>query len=140
MTGLLDPPTLTGARVRLEPLAVEHVDDLITASGANRSTYDFTTVPDGPEAMQGYVGYLLDVAVPAGESIPFAQVRMADGRAVGVTTFLSLRWRPDAPLPYTIEVGGTWLAASAQRSGINVEAKLLLFTHAFDVWEVGGWT
>jgi len=35
-----------------------------------------------------------------------------------------------------IEVGFTWLAAAAQGTGINAEAKLLLFTHAFEVWNV----
>jgi RimJ/RimL family protein N-acetyltransferase len=35
-------------------------------------------------------------------------------------------------LPYAVEVGGTWLAHFAQRTGINVEAKLLLFTYAFE--------
>ncbi len=38
--------------------------------------------------------------------------------------------------PDEVEVGGTWLAADAQRSPINTEAKLLLLTHAFDVWDV----
>jgi RimJ/RimL family protein N-acetyltransferase len=137
MPPLLEPPTLTGDRVRLEPLSMGHVGDLIDASGADRSTYDFTTVPDGPDSVRGYVRHLTTVAAPAGESIPFAQIRVADGRAVGVTTYLSLRWQTNAALPYAIEVGGTWLAPSSQRSGINVEAKLLLFTHAFEVWEVG---
>nr|WP_243407130.1 GNAT family protein [Frankia canadensis] len=36
--------------------------------------------------------------------------------------------------PSVVEVGATWLAASAQRTGINVEAKLLLLGHAFDTW------
>jgi RimJ/RimL family protein N-acetyltransferase len=35
-----------------------------------------------------------------------------------------------------VEIGGTWLAADAQRSPINTEAKLLLLTHAFDVFGV----
>jgi N-acetyltransferase len=137
MPPLLDPPTLTGSQVRLEPLSLDHVDDLTAAAGADRSTYDLTTVPDGAASVQRYVDHLTGVAVPSGESIPFAQVRVADDRALGVTTFLSLRWRPDAARPYAIEVGGTWLARSAQRTGINVEAKLLLFTHAFEVWGVG---
>jgi RimJ/RimL family protein N-acetyltransferase len=33
---------------------------------------------------------------------------------------------------YAIEIGWTWLAASAQRTGINVEAKLLLLEYAFE--------
>ena len=33
-------------------------------------------------------------------------------------------------------MGFTWLAASAQGTGINTEAKLLLFGNAFDNWRV----
>jgi RimJ/RimL family protein N-acetyltransferase len=39
--------------------------------------------------------------------------------------------------PYAVEIGGTWLAASAQRTGINTEAKLLLLDYAFSVLGVG---
>ena len=48
-----------------------------------------------------------------------------------------MRSRSTADPPYAVEIGGTWLAASAQRTGINIEAKLLLLTHAFDTWSVG---
>jgi RimJ/RimL family protein N-acetyltransferase len=54
-----------------------------------------------------------------------------------MTNYLTLRWEPQTQVPYAVEVGGTWLAHSAQRSGINVEAKLLLFSHAFETWRVG---
>jgi RimJ/RimL family protein N-acetyltransferase len=136
MPPLLDPPTLVGTRVRLEPLALRHVDDLIVASSADRSTYAFTLVPDGPDAIRQYVSRILG-EVETGAWVPFAQVRVADDRAVGVTNYLSLQWRPDAARPYAVEIGGTWLAHEAQRSGINAEAKLLLLTYAFDVWGVG---
>jgi RimJ/RimL family protein N-acetyltransferase len=39
-------------------------------------------------------------------------------------------------VPDEIEIGGTWLAKSAQRTSINTEAKLLLMTHAFEFWGV----
>jgi RimJ/RimL family protein N-acetyltransferase len=136
MPPLLDPPTLVGTRVRLEPLALRHVDDLIVASGNDRSTYAFTLVPDGPDAIRQYVSRILG-EVETGAWVPFAQVRVADDRAVGVTNYLSPQWRPDAARPYAVEIGGTWLAHEAQRSGINAEAKLLLLTYAFDVWGVG---
>ena len=35
-----------------------------------------------------------------------------------------------------VEIGGTWLAASAQRTPVNTEAKLLMFAHAFETWDV----
>lgn len=69
--------------------------------------------------------------------MPFAQVRVSDDRAVGCTRYMGLRYRSGASSPCGIEIGGTWLAASAQRTGINAEAKLLLLTHAFDVLQVG---
>ena len=71
--------------------------------------------------------------------MPFATVRVADGRVVGSTRFLNLRsWgRPGSSGgPDVAEVGATWLAASVQRSAVNTEAKLLQLTHAFDGWRV----
>jgi RimJ/RimL family protein N-acetyltransferase len=132
----LEPPTLTGTRVRLEPLTVAHVDDLVVAADDNRETYDWTTVPHGRDGVERYVDGLLALAT-AGEWVPFAQVAVETGRAVGMTNYLTLRFDTGADLPYAVEVGGTWLAHSAQRTGINVEAKLLLFTHAFETWGVG---
>ena len=135
MPPLLDAPELVGALVRLEPLSTDHVEDLIVASSDDRSSYDFTTVPHGPDSVRHFVSARLDEAA-AGQWVPFAQVRVADGRAVGVTNFATLRWQREAAAPYAVEIGGTWLAPSAQRSGINAEAKLLLLTHAFEVWHV----
>ena len=133
---LLDAPTLTGTLVRIEPLSLGHVDELVVAAGEDRGTYKWTTVPDGPDHVQRFVGQMLAYR-DAGEWVPFVQVRVADGRVIGMTNYLTLRWAAGSAFPYSAEVGGTWLAASAQRSGINVEAKLLLFTHAFEAWGVG---
>ncbi len=133
---LLEPPTLTGTRVRLEPLTVAHVDDLVVAADANRETYDWTTVPHGRDGVERYVDGLFALAA-AGEWVPFAQVAVESGNVVGMTNYLTLRFESDAALPYAVEVGGTWLAHFAQRTGINVEAKLLLFTYAFETWGVG---
>jgi len=127
---------LVGRTVRLEPLARDHVDGLIAASAESRDTYHYTSVPDGRDGVVQYVSSVLaDVAI--GETIAFTQIRVADERVVGVTRFLTPRVRPEHSLPYAVEIGGTWLAATAQRTGLNVEAKLLLLTHAFDVWNVG---
>jgi N-acetyltransferase len=136
MTEVLDVPTFAGERVRLELLRESHLDGLVAAAAEDRATYGFTTVPNGRDAMAFYVETML-WARGLGEFIPFAQMSVAEGRPLGVTCFLSLRFRDGKRTPYAVEVGGTWLAASAQRSGINIEAKLLLLTHAFDVWKVG---
>lgn len=125
-------PTLTGRHVQLEQLRIEHVADLVTAANEDRATYDWTAVPPTEAGMQAYIERLLcDQAV--GIVIPFAQRRLADGALVGCTRYLTiLRWSGREE-PDEVEVGGTWLAASAQRTPINTEAKLLLLGHAFEV-------
>jgi N-acetyltransferase len=131
----LEPFTLTGTHVRLEPLSLDHAPALLAAADRDRSTYGFTPVPADLPAMQRYVEGLLadaerDVAVP------FAQVRQSDGEPVGCTRYLNVLWWPGRDTPPEVEVGGTWLATDAQRSPVNTEAKLLLLTHAFEVWHV----
>ena len=131
----LDAPELVGRLVRLAPLCEEHVEGLVAAAAEDRGTYSWTTVPEGPAAMTAYVAELLAGAA-AGEVVPLAQLDAATGRPLGCTRYAQLRYLPGALLPYTVEIGGTWLAASAQRTGVNREAKLLLLRHAFDVWQV----
>ena len=131
-----DVGPLTGQIVRLDPLNPTHAADLVKAAEESRETYEFALVPEGPEAMTAYIGGLLHDQ-DRGETVPFVQVRQADGAPVGMTRFLNIRVRPGGDTPYAVEVGGTWLAASAQRSGINAEAKLLLLTYAFETWKAG---
>jgi len=65
----------------------------------------------------------------AGSEIPFATVDLATGGALGSTRFLALR-----PEHRSVEIGWTWLDPIAWGTGLNVEAKLLQLTHAFEVW------
>ncbi|MFF1410580.1 GNAT family N-acetyltransferase [Streptomyces sp. NPDC058289] len=135
MTFVLDGPVLDGALVRLEPLEHRHAADLAVAAEEDRSPYGFTWVPTADQ-VGGYIDAQL-ARRDAGKLAPYAQVERASGRAVGATAY----WDP-RPWPTTgeglcaIEVGYTWLAASAQGSGVNTEAKYLLFRHAFENWGV----
>lgn len=85
--------------------------------------------------MRTYVEDLLS-GRESGLTVPSAQVDAASDLAVGVTRFLTLRYRSGRGLPFAVEIGGTWLAASAQRTAINTEAKFLLLRHAFETWGV----
>lgn len=135
MTSPIYVPTLEGSRVRLEPLALSHVNALSAAAVEDRHTYHFAAVPADPASTLAYVEALL-ADRDHGLIAPFAQVDVARGFAVGVTRFMTFRSRATEELPYAVEIGGTWLAPSAQRSGVNTEAKLLLMRHAFDSWKV----
>jgi RimJ/RimL family protein N-acetyltransferase len=124
-----DVPVLEGSLVRLEPLSVRHAEDLAAAAEEDRSSYEFTLVPRASE-VGGYLSAQL--ARTAQGLVPFAQVRQADGSAVGCTAYWDPRCWPGRNDLRAIEIGFTWLAASAQGSGINAEAKLLMMSHAFD--------
>lgn len=127
--------TLTGTHVQLEPLSLDHVHQLVVAANEDRTTFGWTPVPETVGGMNSYVAALLADA-EAGRVVPFAQRRLSDQRIVGCTRYLEIRHWTGRDLPDEVEVGGTWLAASAQRTAINTEAKLLLFGHAFDEWQV----
>jgi RimJ/RimL family protein N-acetyltransferase len=88
--------------------------------------------------MERYIANLLDRR-ERGVALPFVTRRAADGRLVGCTRFDNLEyweWDEGDDQPDVAEIGGTWLAASAQRTVVNTEAKLLQLTHAFDQWHV----
>lgn len=135
MTSLPHPGTLSGEHVVLDPLTAEHAAELAAAAGGDRSSFRWTTVPDGIDAARTYVAHLLDQQA-RGEVAAYVQRRTDTGSVVGATRFLDPRWPLGRPFPDEIEVGGTWLAAAAQRTAINTEAKLLLLGHAFEVWGV----
>ncbi|MFG3331655.1 GNAT family N-acetyltransferase [Streptomyces tendae] len=134
MTFTLRGPVLEGTLVRLEPLGHQHAADLAVAAEEDRGTYDFTTVPRADEVGSYIDAHLATAAT--GRLAPYAQVSLATGRAVGATAYWEPRsWLTDDALD-AVEVGFTWLARSTQGTGINAEAKLLLFRHAFEVWGV----
>lgn len=127
---------LAGKHVRLEPLAMTHVDALVTAAGESRDAYTWTWVPHGTDEVTDYVAAAL-ARRDAGLVEPFATVW--DGRVVGSTRFLLERWKGNEDVrgvPDVCEIGYTWLAAAAQRTVVNTEAKLLMLTHAFETWRV----
>jgi RimJ/RimL family protein N-acetyltransferase len=134
---------LQGRHIRLEPIEHRHVDGLAAASADDASLYQWSPVPRGKVEATKYV----DTAVAwrdAGTAMPFAIVRVQDGVVLGSTRFWNLErwaWPPGHPLhgrgaPDACEIGYTWLSRSAIRTAANTESKLLMLTHAFEVWQV----
>jgi RimJ/RimL family protein N-acetyltransferase len=123
----LDVPVLGGSLVRLVPLSVSHAADLARAAEEDRSAYGYTVVPRSCEVQEYLAAQLARDGLTC-----FAQVRVRDGAAVGCTSFCEPRAWPGRSDLRAIEVGWTWLGASAQGTGINAEAKFLLFSYAFE--------
>ena len=125
---ILTTTTLAGRLVGLEPLGEEHVDGLGEAVQDGRIHELWYTSAPAPEAVGADVAAKQEQA-DRGLMLPFAIRRLADGQLIGVTTFCH-------PLPAVpaVEIGYTWQAASAHRTGTNTEAKLLMLAHAFEQW------
>jgi RimJ/RimL family protein N-acetyltransferase len=134
-------PLLVGGEVTLRPMALDDVVALAAAAAESREHYRFSSVPEGTEAMAAYVERLLTQQA-AGDRLPF--VTLWRGRVAGATSFIepqTWEWPPGSAMqrsdtPDVVEIGSTWLAASAQRTRCNSEAKLLMLGHAFDRWNV----
>ena len=138
----LDTPVLQGRHVRLEPLERRHIDGLVVASAGDPPLYQWSPVPQGAHAAAAYVETAL-AGRAQGKVVPFAIVRAGDGVIIGSSRFFDIEqwaWPSDHPrhgrtTPDVCEIGYTWLARSAVRTGANTEAKLLMLTHAFEAWD-----
>jgi RimJ/RimL family protein N-acetyltransferase len=126
MSPPLSPLSLHGSLVSLEPLTTSSLPAL-AAIGLHPELWRLqpraiVSVAD----MRDYIEQA--VADHArGVSLPFIIVRRGDGAVLGSTRFM------DIALEHRrLEIGATWLTPAAQRTGVNVEAKLLLLTHAFE--------
>jgi RimJ/RimL family protein N-acetyltransferase len=121
------PVVLYGDAVRLEPLDYTHAEDLLTA-GADPEIWRYLPIPQ-PTAVNQLRAWIDEAwqLASAGEQIPFAIIDPESQRAIGSTRYLEIRrtWR-------TLEIGWTWLAASARHTRVNTECKYLLLRHAFE--------
>ena len=142
---MLNIPLLEGTFFRLEPLRADHRDGLLNAATTGpRDTFRYTLVPDYEASIETYIQTALSWQ-SAGTAMPFAIFDKRAGQIVGSTRFFDLQywdWKQGNPnqrgadLPDALEVGYTWLTPTAQRTAINTEMKLLMLTHAFEVWAV----
>jgi N-acetyltransferase len=123
----LEPVTLAGQYVRLEPLSLQHCGPLC-AVGLDESIWRWnpSQVVRTPDDMRAYVEQAL-AQQRAGASLPFVTVELASGHAVGSTRFANAD-----PGHRRVEIGYTWIAPPWQRTAVNTEAKYLMLQHAFE--------
>src|SRR2546423_7248450 len=85
----LSPVTLTGSRVRLAPLTLDHVDALC-AVGLDEEIWRYTTMRvRSRDDMQQYIETALQWQ-REGTAVPFATVDRASDRVVGTTRFANI--------------------------------------------------
>lgn len=120
------PVTLTGRRIRLEPLDERHLDDLARVAADDVVFRWITNKPMDDPALRAWYAQAMENAEAARE-VPFATIDLDSGRAIGSSRYMTI-----TPEHRRLEIGWTWLGTAYQRTGINREAKLLQLTHAFE--------
>jgi RimJ/RimL family protein N-acetyltransferase len=138
------PITLEGRHVWLEPLTQAHAESLVSAAGDGELWKSTVTVVPSRDTVADYIRAALDGQAQGRElpfviirkplecadlAIPTGQDRTPNYDVVGTTRFYEI-----SLVDRRAAIGYTWLAASAQRTPINTECKLLLLTHAFESW------
>jgi len=123
---IIEPVTLEGRHVRLEPLARAH-HAALTAVGLEPELWRWIpTQIRTPEEMNAYIEIALKEQ-ERGVSLPFAIIEKSGGRAIGSTRYGNID-----RTHHRVEIGWTWVAPAWQRTAINTEAKYLLLRHAFE--------
>jgi RimJ/RimL family protein N-acetyltransferase len=125
----VEPVTLNGRRVRLEPLDLTAHFDGLVAIGLDDDLWRWTlNHPKTPDDLRGYLETALKEQ-HQGRSLPFATFDVARGRVAGCTRFGNI----DVAIR-KVEIGWTWVGRPFQRSHVNTEAKYLMMSHAFETW------
>ena len=124
----IEPITLTGCIVRLEPLQMKHAAELYQVSQDPAIwTYMPVRAPRSLADMEQVITTALQGRA-AGTCQPFAVIDLAQGCAVGSTRYHNWMLQDRG-----VEIGWTWLAPSVQRTGVNTECKYMLLRQAFEV-------
>src|SRR5579863_8136960 len=110
----ITPITLEGRVVRLEPLRLEHAEQLYSVS---QEPTIWRYMPYGQPAMVQDMERWICIALRAqdeGKELPFVTVERETGRVIGSTRYLNIM-----PNDRGLEIGSTWLTGNTRRTGIN---------------------
>ena len=123
----VEPVTLVGKFVRLEPLSEAHVPSLAQV-GLKQQIWRFMRYGkvETEDQLGAWVRELLDLQAQ-GTDLPFAVIHLASGNAIGCTRYLNID-----PPNRSLEIGGTWYGLEYQGTMVNTECKYLLLKHAFE--------
>jgi len=122
----LEPVTLEGAHVRLEPLAASHFQGLSEVALDPELWRLIPITIRTPEELKASIDAML-AAQAADTTLPFVTIERSSQRVIGATRFMNIDFANRR-----LEIGGTWIAKPWQRTAMNTEAKYLMLRHAFE--------
>src|SRR5467141_5068781 len=118
--------TLQGRHVVLEPLKIEHITELYPSAQEEEIWKFFSMKVRTQDDLARWISKRID-AVKSGTALAFVQRDAKTGQAFGSTSLFEIDLGNRRA-----EIGHTWIGAGHRRTAANTEAKLLLFTHAFE--------
>lgn len=123
----LSPVTLDGRYLTLEPLAERHARDLFEVMQDEEVCRYLSWSP--PRALDETLELIrqAEEQMNRRESVVFAQIWKASGRAIGSTRLLDVR-----PKDRQVEIGATFLGREYWRTPANTESKFLFLRHCFE--------
>jgi RimJ/RimL family protein N-acetyltransferase len=122
----IEPVILTGSKVILEPLEIEHQKGIGAAiEDGELWKLWYTSVPS-PEKVEEYIQTALNWRESLG-AMPFIVRDKENNQIIGCTRFFNVD-----EVNQRLEIGYTWYSESYQRTAANTESKFLLLTHAFE--------
>ena len=122
----IEPVTLSGLHVVLEPLSLEHLEGIISAvKDGELWNLWFTSIPS-PDKAQEHIKTALNMRANAG-AMPFIIRDRESNTIIGCTRYFNVD-----EVNQRLEIGHTWYSESQQRTAANTEAKYLLLSHAFE--------
>lgn len=124
----LEPITLEGGIIRLEPLSMAHYEGLCL-NGLEPAIWQWVHTPaTSPEGMKAYIDYAIQCH-QEGTTLPFAIIDQATGIPIGSTRFTGF-----SAAHSQLEIGWTWICIPWQGSLVNTEMKYLMLRQAFEQW------
>lgn len=123
---IVEPVTLEGQYIRLEPLSMDHQAGLCKIA-LDEELWRWMPSPiRTPDEMGRYIELALKLRAE-GSALPFATVYKLANQVVGSTRYLNID-RANRRL----EIGATFIGKNWQRTVVNTEAKYLMLRHAFE--------
>lgn len=123
----IGPLVLTAPGIRLEPLSIDHAAALRDVVAEGKLWRKWSTTIPAPDAVEAEITRRLALC-EAGSMVPLS-VFDDTGALIGQTTYMNI----DHALP-RVEIGSTFLRASAQRTGANRAMKRAMLAQAFEGW------
>jgi RimJ/RimL family protein N-acetyltransferase len=123
----LTPVTLTGRWLTLEAIDERHAAGIFEAMRDDEVCRYLAWDP--PTSLDETLALVREAkeAMARGQSIVYAQVWNATGRAIGSTRLLDVR-----PADRQVEIGATFLGRDYWRTPANTESKYLFLRHCFE--------